>query len=239
MTGIIGAMEDEVKALREAMEETRTERAGAFEFYQGPLAGAAVVLLRCGVGKVNAGVGCALLIDRYKPSLIINTGSAVGIGPGLKFGDAVISTGLVYHDVDVTAFHHAPGQIPGQPQVFAVEEGLVRLAEKAVDELRREGILPGDFNNVRGVIGSGDVFMHEPERIAEVRRRFPEIRAVEMEGAAIAHTCALFSTPVIIIRALSDIAGLESPVTSDVYLPLASKHSAAIVRRIVREYRSA
>jgi adenosylhomocysteine nucleosidase len=239
MIGIIGAMEDEVKALREAMGETRAERTGAFEFYPGTLEGAGAVLLRCGVGKVNAAVGCALLINRYRPSLIINTGSAGGIGPGLKFGDAVISTGLVYHDVDVTAFHHAPGQIPGQPQVFAVEEGLVRLAEKAVDELRREGILPGDFNHVRGIIGSGDVFMHEPERIAEVRRRFPEIRAVEMEGAAIAHACALLSVPVIIIRALSDIAGLESPVTSDVYLPLASKHSAAIVRRIVRDYRSA
>jgi adenosylhomocysteine nucleosidase len=239
MIGIIGAMEDEITALREAMGDTRAERTGAFEFFPGTLEGAAVVLLRCGVGKVNAGVGCALLVSRYRPSLVINTGSAGGIGPGLKFGDAVISTGLVYHDVDVTAFHHAPGQIPGQPQVFAVEERLVRLAEKAVDELKGEGILPGDFNHVRGVIGSGDVFMHEPERIARVRRHFPEIRAVEMEGAAIAHACALLSTPVIIIRALSDIAGLESPVTSDVYLPLASKHSAAIVRRIVRDYRNA
>ncbi|MDR1618522.1 MAG: 5'-methylthioadenosine/S-adenosylhomocysteine nucleosidase [Treponema sp.] len=239
MIGIIGAMEDEVKTLREAMGKTRTEKAGTFEFYSGLLEGADTVLLRCGVGKVNAGVGCALLIDRYRPSLVINTGSAGGIGPGLKFGDAVISSGLVYYDVDVTAFHHAPGQIPGQPPVFTVEEGLIRQAEKAVDELRREGILPGDFNHVRGIIGSGDVFMHQPERIAEIRKRFPEIRAVEMESAAIAHTCALFQVPVIIIRALSDIAGLESPVTSDIYLPLASKHSAEIVRRIVRDYRSA
>ncbi|MDR2158887.1 MAG: 5'-methylthioadenosine/S-adenosylhomocysteine nucleosidase [Treponema sp.] len=239
MIGIIGAMEDEVKTLREAMGETRTERTGGFEFYLGRLEGAGTALLRCGVGKVNAAVGCALLINRYKPSLIINTGSAGGIGPGLKFGDAVISTGLVYHDVDVTAFDHAPGQIPGQPQIFAVEESLVRLAEQAVDELKGEGVLPGDFHHVRGIIGSGDVFMHEPERIAEVRRRFPEIRAVEMEGAAIAHTCVLFTVPAIIIRALSDIAGLESPVTSDVYLPLASKHSAAIVRRIVRNHRAA
>jgi adenosylhomocysteine nucleosidase len=76
--------------------------------------------------------------------------------------------------------------------------------------------------------------MHQPEKIDFVRRTFPGVRAVEMEGAAIAHTCALFSVPFLIIRALSDIAGVESPVTSEQFLPVAAKHSAEIVRRIVK-----
>jgi adenosylhomocysteine nucleosidase len=234
MIGIIGAMEDEVAMVKGWMGGIESQRTGGFEFFRGTLEGNPVVLLRCSIGKVNAAVGCALLIDHYKPSLVINTGSAGGIDPKLKFGDAVISAGLCYHDVDVTGFNYAPGQVPGQPAVFPVDEALVSRAEAAVQELKAEKALPDSFNHVRGIIASGDTFMHEPEKIDAVRRTFPEARAVEMEGAAIAHTCALFSVPCLIIRSLSDIAGVESPVTSEQFLPIAAKHSAEIVRRIVK-----
>jgi adenosylhomocysteine nucleosidase len=236
MIGIIGAMEDEVALLRGALENAEVKKTGDFEFYSGTLQGKPVVLLRCGIGKVNAAVGCALLINAYQPELVINTGSAGGIDPELKFGDAIISDGLVYHDVDITAFSYAPGQLPGQPQIFPVPEDLIRRAEQAVDELKAENILPGDFTHRRGLIGSGDVFMHDPERIAAVRRVFPRMKAVEMEGAAIAHGCRLFAVPALIIRALSDIAGVESPVAFNEFLPVASKHSAEIVRRIIKNW---
>jgi adenosylhomocysteine nucleosidase len=236
MLGIIGAMEEEISLLKAAMENPETTGIGGFEFYVGKLEGKDLVLLRCGIGKVNAAVGCGILIDHFNPKLVINTGSAGGIDPTLKFGDAILSTGLVYHDVDLTAFKYAPGQLPGQPAVFPVPDSLVVKAEKAVDELKSEGILPGDFNHVRGIIASGDVFMHEPEKIAKVRQTFPEVRAVEMESAAIAHTCALFHVPSLIIRALSDIAGAESPMTSVEFLPIAAKHSSDIVRRIIRNW---
>jgi adenosylhomocysteine nucleosidase len=236
MIGIIGAMEDEITMLREWLGRPEPRRIGGFEFYQGTLEGKPAVLLRCGVGKVNAAVGCALLIDHYKPALVINTGSAGGIDPKLEFGDVIISTGLCYHDVDVTGFNYAPGQLPGQPAVYAVEESLVSRAETAVQELRAQGILPESFNHVRGLIASGDTFMHEIEKIDFVRGTFPGVRAVEMEGTAIAHTCALFSVPFLIIRALSDVAGVESPVTFKQFLPIASRYSAEIVRRIVKNY---
>jgi adenosylhomocysteine nucleosidase len=234
MIGIIGAMEDEVTILRGAITEADVETLGNFEFFSGKLEGQPVVLLRCGIGKVNAAVGCALLIDKYKPKAVINTGSAGGIDPTLSFGDAIISDGIIQHDVDVTGFGYAPGQIPGMPAVFPVPAALIRQAEQAVDELKQEGILPPAFQHVRGLIGSGDVFMDKEERISAVRGLFPQIRAVEMEGAAIAHTCALFSVPSLIIRALSDIAGVESPITSEQFLPIAAKHSAEIVRRIIK-----
>jgi adenosylhomocysteine nucleosidase len=236
MIGIIGAMEDEVIMLRSALEDIVTKTIGGYELYAGALEKKPVVLLRCGIGKVNAAVGCALLIDHYHPSLVINTGSAGGIDPSLSFGDAIISTALVHHDVDVTAFNYAPGQLPGMPPVFPVPEDLIRRAEAAVDSLKQEGLLPPGFNHVRGLIGSGDVFMHEPARINAARSRFPDMRAVEMEGAAIAQACYLFSVPCLIIRAISDIAGAESPVTHDEFLPIASKHSGEIVRRIVRDW---
>jgi adenosylhomocysteine nucleosidase len=236
MIGIIGAMEEEVALLHSAMNDRKIETSGPFEFIAGTLEGKDAVLLRCGIGKVNAAVGCALLIRDYAPELVINTGSAGGIDSALSFGDVIVSDGLLYHDVDVTAFDYAPGQLPGQPPVFPVPLGLVRAAEQAVDELKGEGVLPGGLSHVRGIIASGDVFMHEPERIEKLRKTFPKVRAVEMEGAAIAHTCALFKVPAIIIRALSDIAGAESPVTSNEFLPVAAKNSSEIVRRIVKNH---
>jgi adenosylhomocysteine nucleosidase len=236
MIGIIGAMEAEVSLLRSALQHTNITKIGNFEFYSGKLEGKPVVLLLCGIGKVNAAVGCALLIDHFQPCLVLNTGSAGGIDPTLSFGDVIVSSGLVYHDVDVTAFNYAPGQIPGQPAVFPVGEDLMRLAEIAINQLKMEKILPADFNHVRGIIGSADVFMHVPEKIAAAHTIFPKMRAVEMEGAAIAHACALFNVPSLIIRAVSDIAGTESPMTHDEFLPIASKHSAEIVRRIIKNF---
>jgi len=235
MIGVIGAMEEEVAFLCEAMGKYAKEKIGIYEFFTGKIEGKDVTILRCGIGKVSAAVGCALLIQKFSPDCIINTGSAGGIHSELKVGDAVISTGLLYHDVDVTAFKYLPGQLPGQPQVFKADEKLVKIAEDAVDELKAEKILPADFTHRRGVIGSGDIFMHEPERINEVRRVFPDVDAVEMEGAAIAHTCCLFSVPFLVIRALSDIAGTQSPVSFDEFLPIASKHSSKIVIRIIKK----
>jgi adenosylhomocysteine nucleosidase len=141
----------------------------------------------------------------------------------------------MYHDVDVTGFNYRPGQVPGQPEIFRVPENLVRAAEEAVSTLKAEALLPEKFNYRRGLIGSGDIFMHQDERIEAARRVFPGIRAVEMEGAAIAHTCLLLETPALIIRSISDVAGKESPVAFEEFLPVASKHSSRIVSRIVRD----
>jgi adenosylhomocysteine nucleosidase len=236
MIGIIGAMEDEIAFLRSAMEDSGTESIGAFAYVRGRLEGKDAVLLRCGIGKVNAAVGCALMINRFKPDLVINTGSAGGIDPALTFGDVIIADGLLYHDVDVTAFNYEPGQVPGQPQVFPVPARFISLAENSMDELKREGVLPESLGHVRGLIGSGDVFMHQAERIEAVRNLFPGMKAVEMESAAIAHACSLFNVPAVIIRALSDIAGADSPVTSEEFLPVASKNSAELVRRMVKNF---
>ena len=228
MIGIIGAMEKELELLRESMGKSETQKIGGFTFYSGQINGKDIVLLQCGIGKVAAAVGCSLLIQQYNPTFIINTGSAGGIHPELKVGDAVISTGLVYHDVDVTAFNYAPGQLPGQPQIFPVEEKYIKLAEDAIDELK-------NINHVRGLIGSGDIFMHDPQRIAQMSKMFPDIAAVEMEGAAIAHCCALFSVPCLVIRALSDVAGTESSISFVDFLPIASEHSAKIVIELINK----
>jgi len=234
MIGIIGAMDEELQLLCEKMGKFDAQKISGFEFFTGKIENKDVTILRCGIGKVNAAIGCALLIRQFEPVYVINSGSAGGTKADLKVGDAVISSGLVYHDVDVTAFNYLPGQLPEQPQIFPADEKLIKCAENAVNELKKELSLPADFNYSRGLIGSGDVFMHDSEHINKVLKTFPSIAALEMEGAAIAHCCYLFSVPFIVIRALSDIAGKESPVSFDEFLPIASKNSALIVERIVR-----
>ncbi|MDR2501353.1 MAG: 5'-methylthioadenosine/adenosylhomocysteine nucleosidase [Treponema sp.] len=236
MIGIIGAMEAELALLKNALANPQTRTIGGFTFISGLLEQKSAVLLQCGIGKVNAAVGCALLITTYQPEALINTGSAGGIDPALTFGDTVISEGLIQHDVDLTSFGYAPGQLPAMPAIFPVPEDLIRRAEQAVADLKRDGLLPPSFKYSRGLIGSGDVFMDKEDRIQALRARFPGIRAVEMEGAAIAQTCFLFKTPALILRSLSDIAGAQSPVAFEEFLPLASKHSAEILRRIIRAW---
>ncbi|MDR2602491.1 MAG: 5'-methylthioadenosine/adenosylhomocysteine nucleosidase [Spirochaetaceae bacterium] len=236
--GVIGAMEEEVDILFSRLKDAKKENHGGFEYLSGVLGGKNAVILKCGIGKVNASVGCALLLDHYKPDLVINTGCAGGVNSGggeiqLDFGDAVFSERLVYHDVDLTAFGYAPGQLPGFKQYFFTPPHLLEKAENAVEELKRDAILPENFNAVRGVIASADVFVCDSSVVRETAAKFPGLRAVEMEGAAIAHTCLIFNTPCLVIRCLSDIAGEKSPVTFDEYLHTASKHSSEIVIRLL------
>lgn len=234
MIGIIGAMEAEIELLRNSMREQQEYRIGAFTYFSGTLGKKEAVLLQCGIGKVQAAVGCAIMLQTFRPTALINTGSAGGIAGNLHFGDVVISEGLMYHDVDVQAFGYLPGQVPGQPQIFTTDKTLQQFAETAIVGLQQQGQLPEDLTFIKGIIGSGDIFMHEPDNIAHLKNTFPMIQAVEMEGAAIAHCCTLFSTPFLVLRAISDIAGQESPMKFDEFLPIASRHSSKIVMELIQ-----
>ena len=227
-------MEEELAFLLSFLEEPQKFSIGKFNFTSGKLNGVDVVMQRCGIGKVQAAAGCATLINRFNPSLVLNTGVAGGVDESLDIADVVIADNVVYHDVDVTAFNYAPGQIPGQPKQFSVLEEHIKIVEKAVDELKSEKLLPQSMNHFRGLIGSGDSFICDVKRIAELKKPFPALMAVEMESAAIAHCSRLFNIPFIIIRAISDVADTESPVTFEQFTPIAAKHSAEIVRRVIK-----
>jgi len=243
MIGLIGAMEEEVEILRSEMTDLRVEKckkAPAFEFLTGQLEGKDVVLLKSGIGKVQAAAGAVLLIDKYSPSLVLNTGCAGGINPKgaapLNFGDLVVSSSLVYHDFDITAFGYERGQVPGQKSAFfAVDSKLSDTAILCAEELKSEKKLPASFKALAGVICSGDIFMSDSQRVLELSAIFAGVRAVEMEGAAIAHVCTLFGVPFLVLRCLSDIAGEESPVTFDKFLPVAAENSSRIVRRFLKK----
>jgi adenosylhomocysteine nucleosidase len=226
--GIIGAMEPEVALLKQQLSLSSTEQIGSFQFVRGQLAGNEVVIVQSGIGKVAAAVATTLLIDHFKPDCIINTGSAGGFDPELNVGDIAIGTEVRHHDVDVTAFGYEYGQVPQMPAAYIAHPALVSAAEKTIASL-------GFCNTKSGLITTGDSFMCDPERIAQTRERFPNMLAVEMEGAAIAQVCHMLHTPFVVIRSLSDIAGKESPVSFDAYLEVASKHSSAMVVALLRQ----
>lgn len=229
MIGIIGAMEEEVILLREQIQNLNTHTLAGFEFYSGQLSGRDVVVLRSGIGKVNAAMSTTLLIDHFAPSAIINTGSAGGFHTDLEVGDIVISRSVCHHDVDVTPFGYAHGQVPGLPACFVPDPELINKAKASIEAL-------GEVTHMHGLIASGDRFMHLVEDVESTRGKFPEMIACEMEAAAVAQVCHQFEVPFVIIRALSDIAGKENVVAFDAFLAKAADHSTRVILEMIKQF---
>ena len=229
--GIIGAMEQEIALLRDRLGDAARIRKGGFDFYTGTLAGQRVVLVKSDIGKVNAAIATTLLLADHAPQAIINTGSAGGFDPELEVGDLVIGEKVCHHDVDVTPFGYEAGQVPGLPPCFLADHEWVRRAREAASAI--------GLKHKRGLIASGDRFMHEPEDVARVRARFPAMLAAEMEAAAIAQACYRFDTPFVIIRALSDIAGKENAVTFEQFLETAARHAAQLIITLLERLETA
>lgn len=219
---VIGAMEQEVELLRNALTNTEVTTIGNSEYTTGTYEGKEVILLKSGIGKVNAAMSTTILLHEFKPDVVINTGSAGGFDETLEVGAVVISDEVRHHDVDVTIFGYEIGQMAGMPAAYKSDEKLMDIAKQAVMEV-------GEHQYGVGLICSGDVFMNDPARVAEVRKHFPQMKAVEMEAAAVAQVCYQFGTPFVVIRALSDIAGKESNISFDEFLPISAKHSTEIV----------
>jgi adenosylhomocysteine nucleosidase len=223
---IIGAMEEEVVLLRDKINNKSVDVIAGCEYTSGQMDGVEIVLLRSGIGKVNAAMSTTILLDKYNPDFVINTGSAGGSDENLNVGDIVISTEVRHHDVDVTAFDYEYGQVPQLPPAFLADEELIKIAEKGAKELQ-------DVQVVQGLIASGDTFVNELHVVENIRGKFKVVKAVEMEAAAIAQVCYQFGVPFVIIRSLSDIAGKESNISFDQYLEKAALHSANLVMKMV------
>ena len=196
------------------------------EIIEGEIEGRQIVLVKSGIGKVNAAVATTLLLTHFQPDVVLNTGSAGGFKESLEVGTVVISEEVRHHDVNVTAFGYEHGQVPGHPSAYMADGRLVDVAREAVEEI-------GKHPHATGLIASGDTFMSDAVRVDEVKRLFPTMIAAEMEAAAVAQVCHQFGTPFVVIRALSDIAGKESSITFDEFLPVAARHSTDIVLKAI------
>ncbi|KAA0965406.1 5'-methylthioadenosine/S-adenosylhomocysteine nucleosidase [Sporosarcina sp. ANT_H38] len=223
---VVGAMEEEVTLLREEIDSGLATTIAGCEFIEGKIGEHDVVLVKSGIGKVNAAIATTLLLSNFKPDVVLNTGSAGGFHASLEVGTVVISNEVRHHDVDVTAFGYEHGQVPGQPAAYRADLGLVDVARAAVEEI-------GAHAHATGLIASGDTFMSNTEHVAKVKETFPLMIAADMEASAVAQVCHQFGTPFVVIRALSDIAGKESSISFDEFLPVAARHSTDIVLKVI------
>ena len=222
---IIGAMEEEVALLRDAMEVEEVRTIAHVEFTKGKLNHREVVLLKSGIGKVNVAIATTLLFEHYNIDYVINTGSSGGLHEEANIGDVVISTGTLYHDVDVTGFNYAYGQVPGMPAIYESNVSLVKKVESILDKIGK--------NYWLGTIGTGDSFINRLDQMELIKKNCPSVIAIEMEAAAVAQVCHHYEKPFIIVRALSDIAGKESHISFNEFLTVAAKESSEMVSELV------
>ncbi|MFC6402727.1 5'-methylthioadenosine/adenosylhomocysteine nucleosidase [Mammaliicoccus sciuri] len=225
MIGIIGAMEEEVEILKSSIENRETIQIAHVIFYKGNIEDKQVVLAQSGIGKVNAAITATLLINEFKPDLIINTGSAGSVDRELNIGDIIISNKVYYHDVNATAFGYKLGQVPSMPEFYETDSKLIDLAKSSIEQL--------DLNGIVGEVATGDSFIGSIDQRKVIKSNFPTASVVEMEAGAIAQTCYQYNVPIIVTRAVSDLADKESDVTFEEFLKVACVNSSKIVKLLL------
>ena len=227
--GIIGAMEIEVETLKKHMKIRRTVNKAHMEFCEGVLGGKEVVVVRSGIGKVNAAVCTQILVDDFKADTVINTGIAGSLKAEINIGDIVVSTDLVHHDMDAVNFGYPLGQIP-QMETFSFksDEALRKLAVQACRDVNP------DIEVFEGRIASGDQFVADQGVKDEIVKQF-DAYAVEMEGAAIAQAAYLNNVPFLVVRAISDKADGSAEVDYPTFEAMAVEHCVKMTLRILNQ----
>ena len=225
--GIIGAMDDEVAALKEAARIRETTTIAAMDFCRGTLGEKDVVIVKCGMGKVNAGLCAHTLIREFGCRRIINTGVAGSLDNRIDIGDIVVSVDAVQHDYDVSPIGFARGEIPYTGlSAFPADEALRAAAVKAVRERAPE------VRVFEGRVCSGDQFITDREQKETILSRFGGL-CCEMEGAAIAQVCYLNAVPFVVIRAISDKEDGSQGMEFAVFAAQAAARCAGIVHHMV------
>lgn len=226
MIGIIGAMEREVETLRANMTEKKITTMAKMEFCSGVLFGADVVVVKCGVGKVNAALCVQNMIYEFSPDLIINTGCAAGVGDGVHIGDIVIASDTVQHDVDY-------GPLDDERGYLDIVEGVYIPADeknsKKISEIARSlGV-----KTFTGTIATGDQFLCDNDIKENIKNHFGAY-AVEMEGGAVAHASYINDVPFVILRSVSDTGGDEAIENFEEFVEEVNKINVAILKEFLQ-----
>lgn len=230
--GIIGAMETEVETLLGVMEEKTVRNRAGSVFYEGVLEGLPVVVVQCGVGKVNAALCAQILCDCYGVTHLVNTGIAGSLCAELDIGDLLVSQDAMYHDFDCVNFGYPYGKVPGMDTVaFPADETLMKLAYEAA-----ESVNPG--HTKIGRVASGDQFVAE-KTLKEKIIALTGGLCTEMEGAAIAQTAYRNKVPFVILRAISDKADDSAEMDYPTFERIAAHRCAQVTRNLAKALKEA
>ena len=222
--GIIFAMQEELIELKNYLHINKEKKIYDLTFYEATLNNQNIILTESGIGKTNAARTTQILIDYYKPEAIFNIGVAGGIAKKLEVGDIIISTSLVQHDFDITAFDHPKGYIPNVGNTIPIDNNLLNTTKTILDT--------NDVAYKEGVIASGDIFCTKESMATKINTQFNAL-CVEMEGASIAQTAHLSKTPCLVIRSISDCPDNHNKVTYEEFLETSSKKVAQIMYAIL------
>ena len=227
--GIIGAMEQEVAKIKEKMQDVTITSRARMDFYEGTLEGKKVVVVRSGIGKVNAGMCTQILADVFGVEAVINTGIAGSLNNDVNIGDIVLSTDVLHHDMDAIGFGYKKGQIPQMDEFsFPADEKLRKLAAKVCKEVNPE------ISVFEGRICSGDQFISDKSVKDAIISEFGGF-AVEMEGAAIGQAAYLNHIPFLVVRAISDKADGSAHMDYAEFEMAAIEHSVKLTVRMIQE----
>lgn len=225
--GIIFAMEEELSALKKYLTITNEYSIFNLKFYESKMNNIEIVLVECGVGKVNAARTTQILIDNMKVDYIFNIGVAGGVSNKLSVGDIVLGEKLVQHDFDITSFNHEKGYIPSVGVYIDSDTYLLNIANEVLNSIK-------DITYHRGVIASGDIFCTETKMSEKIATKFNAL-CVEMEGASIAQVCFLSHVPFLIIRSISDVINDNNKVTYEEFLESSCNKVADVMIKIFKK----
>ena len=226
--GIIGAMAIEVETLVQNLENVKESTHAWSTYYEGKLEGLDVVVVQCGVGKVNAAMCAQILCSCYGVTHIVNTGIAGSLCAELDIGDFVVSQDAMYHDFDCVHFGYPVGKVPGMDVIaFPADEMLIHYAREAA-----ESVHPG--HSRMGRVASGDLFVAEKAAKERIIERTQAL-CTEMEGAAIAQTAYRNGTPFVILRAISDKADDSAEMDYPTFEKIAAHRCAEITRALAKQ----
>lgn len=228
MLGIIGAMDEEVDKLKQSMEKVQIVKRANMEFNRGKMYDKDVVVVRSGIGKVNAGICTQILADLFEADTIINTGIAGSLRAEINIGDIVLSTDTLQHDVEASAFGYPAGQIPRMDTLaFEADKKLISIAEKCCKKVNP------DIEVFTGRVVSGDQFIADKKIKERLAEQF-EAYCTEMEGAAIGQAAYLNNVPYVVIRAISDKADNSASVDYPTFEERAIRHTVNLIKEMIR-----
>ena len=226
--GIIGAMEPEVEAIIATLEEKKSETVSRITFYTGKIGEKTVAVAKCGIGKVFAALCAEIMILKYNPDLLVNTGVGGALASGITTGDIVIAGDLCQHDMDTSAIGDPKGLVSGINMIYFE-------ADKRANEILLSTAKSLGLNARIGRIASGDKFIASKEDKTRITTDF-SADACEMEGCAIAQVAFVNGTPFAVVRAISDSADGEATMDYPTFLPIAARNSTNLTLALVKEF---
>jgi len=221
---IMGAMEEEIEPLLAHFKDVNVVEFANNKYYEVNYNGLDIVIAYSKIGKVFASLTATTMIEKFGCDTLLFSGVAGAINPELKIGDLIIADKLCQHDLDITAFGHPNGFVPGGSVYVETSDSLRTIAKAVASQ--------NDLKVIEGTIATGDQFVHSQERKDFIESTF-KADALEMEGGSVAVVCDALNVPFFILRAISDTADGGADVDFDEFLKSSAVNSANYLIKIV------